>query len=109
MLTSVQRPPVVAVSLDPAVTAERAQAHAPPPAARFLQRGKLAALDDGGTRTHLTRASAVACIEEETMLGNEGVVLRHCVHVVHNSFAGEAVAVHVVRGPSAARGQQCRR
>jgi hypothetical protein len=37
----------------------------------------------------------VACIEEETMLGKEGVVLRHYVHVVHR--------------PSAARGQQCRR
>jgi hypothetical protein len=71
---------VVPVSLDPAVPA-------PPRTMRFLPRGKLAALHDGGTRTHLTRVSAVACIEEETMLGKDGVVLSHYVHVVHNPFA----------------------
>ena len=73
---------VVPVSLGPAVPA-------PPPTPRFLQRGKLAQLHEGGTRTHLTRVSAVACIEEETMLGEEGVVLRHYVHVVHNPFAAK--------------------
>jgi hypothetical protein len=76
---------VVPVSLDPAVPA-------PPRTMRFLPRGKLAALHDGGTRTHLTRVSALACIEEETMLGKEGVVLRHYVHVVHNPFAANPLA-----------------
>jgi len=62
---------------------------APPPTARFLQRGKLARLHERGTRTHLTRVSAVACIEEETMLGKDGVVVRHYVHVVHTPFASK--------------------
>ena len=72
----------IPVSLDRAVPA-------PPPTARFLQRGKLAQLHEGGTRAHLTRVSAVACFEEETMLGKEGVVLRYYVHVVHNPFAAK--------------------
>jgi hypothetical protein len=73
---------VVPVSHDPASPAA-------PRTMRFLQRGKLAQLHEGGTRTHLTRVSAVACIEEETMLGKDGVVLHHYVHVVHNPFAAK--------------------
>ena len=82
---------VVRVSLDPAVPA-------PPRTSLFLQRGKLAQLHEGGTRTHLTRVGAVACIEEETMLGKDGVVLRHYVHVVHNPFAGKQMPSTLFRG-----------
>jgi len=82
---------VVPVSLDPEVPAQ-------PRTTRFPQRGKLAQLHDGGTRTHLTRVSAVACIEEETMLGEEGIVLRRYVHVVHNPFAAMPLASTVFGG-----------
>jgi hypothetical protein len=82
---------VVPVSLDPAVPT-------PPRMMRFLQRGKLAQFHEGGTRTHLTRVSAVVCIEEETMLGKEGVVLRHYVHVVHNPFATKPLPSAVFGG-----------
>lgn len=60
------------------------------PRSVFLQKGKLAKLHkkgSDGVTTDLTRISAVATIEEETMWTDSGVELRHYVHVVHNPFA----------------------